>query len=84
MNELKELLLQAPEGHIAQPALLTIEKWDEEPKSTQILETLDMCVHYGLSSGFAIGVLEMLLNRALELENKTYEEILPEATWRNE
>ena len=82
MKELKELLLQAPDGHIAQSALLTIEKWDEEPKAIQILETLDMCVHYGLSSGFATGVLEMLLNRALELENKTYEEIVELAVWR--
>lgn len=84
MTEMKQLLLEAPEGHIDPSVLHLIEKWDEEPKSIQILETLDMCVHGGLSSGFVIGVLEQLLNVAMEREETTYEAVVARATWRNE
>jgi hypothetical protein len=82
VKELKELLLQAPEGHIDPLAIQSIEKWDDEPKAIQILETLDMCVHGGLSSGFVVSVLEQLLNVAVEREKTDYEELLKDAVWR--
>jgi hypothetical protein len=83
MKELKELLLQAPDGHIDKSALSTIQEWDDQPKAIQVLKTLDICVHAGLASGFAIHVLETIMNQCLQLEGKTYEQILPEAVWRN-
>lgn len=83
MNEMKQLLLEAPEGHIAEPALELIIKWDDEPKAIQVLETLDACVQGGLSSGFVIGVLEAVLNSALEKEGMTYEDLIAQAIWRN-
>lgn len=83
MIELKQLLLEAPEGHIAEPALDLIRNWDDEPKAIQVLETLDACVQGGLSSGFVIGVLEAVLNSAMEKEGTTYEELISQASWRN-
>jgi len=82
-KSLKELLLQAPTGHIDSKALDTIKEWDEEPKALQILKTLDMCVHSGLSNGFVINVLEQMLQHYAHKENKTYPELIKEATWRN-
>lgn len=83
MKELKQLLLEAPEGHIDPSAMDTIEVWDDEPLAIQILKTLDMCVHSGLSSGFVIGVLETLLDVAMKNEQITYEELTKQAIWRD-
>ena len=47
LKELKQLMLEAPEGHIATVAMDTIKEWDETPKAIQVLKTLDMCVHSG-------------------------------------
>ena len=80
---LKDLLLEAPEGHIDKAALDTIKEWDEPPKAIQILKTLDMCVHSGLSNGFVISVLEQMLQHYAREEKKTYPELFEEATWRN-
>lgn len=80
---LKELLLQAPAGHIDKSALDLIQTWDDPPKAIQILKTLDMCVHAGLCTGFVIGVLETMLNAAMKEEGITYEDVVKEAVWRN-
>lgn len=81
---LKDLLLEAPDGHLDQSAMDSIREWDDnDPKAIQILKTLDMCVHCGLSSGFVIGVLEQILYYYTAKEKKTYEDVVKEATWRN-
>ena len=83
-KELKNLLLEAPEGHLDKVALESIREWDDEsPKAIQILKTLDMCVHSGLSSGFVVGVLEQMLYYYRTKEKISHEELLKEATWRN-
>jgi len=83
-KSLKELLLEAPEGHLSESALESIREWGEpEPKALQILKTLDMCVNAGLSSGFVIGVLEQMLYYYTTKEKTTHEELIKEATWRN-
>lgn len=82
-KSLKELLLEAPEGHLGEAAMDSIREWDDgDPKAVQILKTLDMCVHGGLSSGFVVGVLEQMLYHYCTKEKKTYEELTKEATWR--
>ncbi len=81
-ESLRDLLLQAPDGHLDQSAIDSIKEWDEEPKAIQILKTLDMCVHSGLASGFVISVLEQLLNHACREENTTYPELIEKAVWR--
>lgn len=81
-QSLKELLLQAPDGHLDQSALDSIKEWDNEPKAIQILKTLDMCVHSGLASGFVIHVLEQMLNHACREEKTTYQEVIEKAVWR--
>lgn len=80
---LKQLLLEAPEGHLDQIAIDSIKEWDDEPKAIQILKTLDMCVHSGLSSGFVIGVLEQMLTYYSLVEKVSYEDLIKQADWRN-
>ena len=80
---LKELLLQAPAGHIDKVALDSIREWDAEPKAIQILKTLDMCVHSGLCTGFVIGVLETMLEVAMKEEGINFDDVVKEAVWRN-
>ena len=82
LKELKQLMLEAPEGHIATVAMDTIKEWDETPKAIQVLKTLDMCVHSGLTSGFATWALESILNICMEQEKTTFEEVVKNATWR--
>jgi hypothetical protein len=81
-QSLKDLLLQAPDGHLDKSAIDSIKEWDEEPKAIQVLKTLDMCVHSGLASGFVISVLEQLLNHACREEKTTYPELIEKAVWR--
>ena len=82
-KSLKDLLLEAPEGHLDKSALESIREWDDtDPKAIQILKTLDMCVNAGLSSGFVVGVLEQMLYHYTTREKTTYEELTKEATWR--
>lgn len=82
MIELKQILLEAPEGHIDQVALDSIREWDDEPKAIQVLKTLDLCVKYGLTSGFVVGTLEIILNTQMNLEGVTYEQVVEQAEWR--
>jgi hypothetical protein len=81
---LKNIILESPDGHIDPVALQTIKEWDDEPTAIQILKTLDMCVHGGLSSGFVIGLLEQLLNQSMKKENVKVEDLIKKATWRHE
>ena len=82
MNEVIKLLRIAPDSQLDNSMQQLIEKWSDTPSSLQILEVLDRCIWGSLSSGFVIGVLERMLYETLKLENKTLEDILPDATWR--
>jgi len=79
---LKQLLIEAPEGHLSKVAVDSIKEWDDEPKAIQILKTLDMCVNSGMSSGFVIGVLEQMLTYYCILEKTTIEDVIKQAYWR--
>lgn len=83
MPSMKEMLLQAPEDQIDEQVRPMIEKWDDEPTSLQILEVLDQCIHASLASGFVVSLLQNLYYATLKKENKTHEENVALATWRN-
>lgn len=82
MDELKELLLQAPDGQLDKGIKPLIEKWSEPPKALEVLEVLDQCVHGGLASPFTMMVIENIMNEAIKTENTKYEEVVKQATWR--
>jgi hypothetical protein len=84
MKELKELLLQAPDGQLDSSLHPLIQAWDEEPTSLQVLEVLDQAVYAGLVSDFVLSVLNYMLEIAIAREKTTYEAVVQQATWRNE
>jgi DNA-binding transcriptional ArsR family regulator len=83
MQNIKAMLLQAPDSQLDHSMFPLIEKWDEEPTSLQILEVLDQCIFAALASGFTVTVLQAMLNQTLVKEKQTLDDILPQATWRN-
>lgn len=82
--ELKKMLLIAPEEQLDKSMRPLIEKWDDKNiKPIQILEVLDHCIYAALASGFTINLLQTMLDMALVNEGQKLEDILSEATWRN-
>jgi hypothetical protein len=81
-QQIKEMLLRAPDGQIAHSLFPLIQQWDTPPRAIQILEVLDQSARYALASDFAMGVLDKLLQIAIETENTTYEAVVEDATWR--
>lgn len=84
MNELKRILLSAPNEQLDHCMFPLIEKWDDIPTALQILEVLDNCIYASLASGVVIKVLETLLENALAGEKKTLEEVVEHAHWRKD
>ncbi len=80
---MKQLFLQAPDDEIAKEIIPLIEKWDDEPKAIQVLETLDAIFYNGTYSSFAVSSLELYLKNLLKEEEITYEELLKQAHWRS-
>lgn len=83
MSVLIETLLEAPDSELDACMFPLIEKWNDPPTSLQVLEVLDECVHSALANGFVITLFEALLDKCLAIENKTIDDILPSATWRD-
>ena len=81
-SELKELMLQAPEGQIDPSILPTIEKWSDPIKAVEILETLDRAVFCGGASDFAMQVFNILLDEAIAEEGTEYADVVARAVWR--
>ena len=82
-----EGMAEAPEGQM-DPSMLPrfkelAEKADEV-KSSDILKILDECVYGALCSDFCIVVLDKCWTTLLDREDKTKEQAIAEATWRNE
>lgn len=84
MAGMGELLLQGPDEHIADFVKDTIREWTDPPTALQILKSLDAGVHGGGVSNFTLGVLDTLLVLAIKQENTTYDDVVKQATWRNE
>lgn len=82
MNDFKKLLLESPDSQIDSSLKQLIKDWSPTPSSLEILKSLDYGIHHSSGSGFVIVVLQTLLDDALKKENKTLDQILPQATWR--
>lgn len=82
MNELKQLLLQAPDSELDSCMFPLIEKWNDTPTAIQVMEVLDHCVHSALASGFVIALLETMVETALKEENLTRDQLIEKAIWR--
>ncbi len=82
MNELKQLLLDAPEDQIDAGARQSIATWSEPPKALEIFRTLDECVYGAMTSGFVVQVLETMLVVQSKEENLTRAQLEELAIWR--
>ena len=82
MNELKQLLLDAPEDQIDAGARQSIATWSEPPKALEIFRTLAECVYGALTSGFVVQVLETMLVVQSKEENLTRAQLEELAIWR--
>lgn len=80
--ELKQILLDAPDGQLDECMKPLIEKWDNPPKAIQLLEVVDHIIHAALASGFILSLLQMMLHEAIAAEGTTHEELVKLATWR--
>lgn len=80
---MKAMFLIAPNNQLDSSMKPLVEKWDDEPNAIQILEVLDQCIYAGLASGFTVTAMQMMLNRAMQRENITLDDLVPLATWRN-
>lgn len=82
MSNIRDMLLEAPEGQLDACMHEKIRAWDDAPTSLQILEVLDDCIYAALASGFVVTLLQALLDGALKREHRTLDDILPFAFWR--
>ena len=81
---MRDLLLLGPDGQIAEFVKDTVREWSDQPTALQILKSLDAGVHGGGVSEFTLGVLDTLLVLAIKQENTTYDDVVKQATWRNQ
>lgn len=76
-------LKAAPHGEIDTIAVDKIKTWCDDVSSLQVLEVLDMCIYGALASPIALTAIDHLYDYLLEIENKTHDDNLPYAHWRN-
>ncbi len=79
---MKAILLQAPEGQLDPALKPLIAEWSEPETALQVLRVLDMAVLGGAASGFAMQVLNLLLEKAIAREGTTYQAVTSLASWR--
>lgn len=79
----KEHFLCAPETQIGKHTMATIKDWDDSPTALQLLRTLDSAVFGADCTNFVVMTLEVCLDRAIENEKTTYEDVVKLATWRD-
>jgi len=82
MSFMRDKLLTAPESQIDPAVLETIKKWDSPETAANVLEALDCAIYCGGASDFVLTVLHVLLERALDREQTTYDAVVKNATWR--
>ena len=81
-DELRDLLISAPDSQIDASMRPLLEKWGEPPTALQILEVLDQCIHGSLASGLVVAVLQAEYDLALAREATTHEAVVRGAAWR--
>jgi len=84
MKEIIETLLIAPDSQMDASMKSLIAKWSDPPTPIQVLEVLDHCIYGGLASGIVINLLQILYDLACEENNTTHDDVVKQATWRNE
>ncbi len=85
MASFKDVLLEAPDSQLDPEAISMIRTWDEPyPTALQVLHVLDFCVRYAWASGMVIKVLNFQLRDAISREATTYEQVVKQATWRDD
>lgn len=83
LKDFKTLFICAPNEQIDDTLKDRIKEWGKVPQSIEILQVLDYAVSYSLASDFSVSVLDIALRLALENEQKTLNDILPQAWWRD-
>ena len=80
-KELVDMLLEAPDTQLDNSLFDEINAWDLNPSALDILFILDKIVCFSLASGFAVGIFQMLLDRAIDEENTTMVELTKQRNW---
>lgn len=84
MSELITHLLSASDNHLDVHTKEVIRTWSTPYKAVELLHTLDVAVYGGGASPLIMTLLETLLREAIKIEETTYEEVVKQATWRND
>lgn len=82
-QDLIEMLKTAPAQHLDHSIAEKIKQLPNNTTSLHWLEILDRCIFASLASELVIQVITTIYNVMLKRENKTHEENLEFATWRN-
>ena len=77
-------LLSAPDSQLDDTMKAKILKWSRPYRAIDVLEVLDLCTHSSLSSGIVVTCLKMMYEDLLVQEHTTHEEVVKNATWREE
>jgi hypothetical protein len=79
---IKSHFLIAPETQIGKHTMATIKEWDDNPTAIQLLRSIDEAIYTSDCTNFVVKTLEIYLNKAIEAEQTTYEDLVKQATWR--
>jgi len=79
---IKGHFLKAPETQIGVRTMTTIHEWDDSPTALQILKSIDSAIFGADCSMFVVRTLEVYLDKAIEAEQTTYEDVAKLAIWR--
>ena len=82
VNELKDLLMSAPDAHVDAALKQLVVMWDDPPSALQLLKTLDSAIFASLASGVAVVAMQCAYDEALKREGTTHERLVESATWR--
>ena len=82
MNEIKEILLEAPDSQLDAAMVRLVRQWSDIPRPLEVLEVLDKSIHGALASDVVIRLLQLLYAKQCSLEGVTHESLVPLATWR--
>ena len=83
-KEVIDLLLEAPDTQLDASMKPLIKKWSIPPTPLQILEVLDYCINASLASGFTVSLLQFMYKTSCDLHNTKHEDVIKNATWRDE
>ncbi len=83
LKEFKMLFLTAPNEQIDDTLKDRVRDWGTVPQAIELLQVLDYAIMYSLASEFSVSILQIAFKVALENEQKTIQDLLPQAWWRD-